>query len=140
MLMQKKYAPKRNIKVAIDPSAYESLIENFTEESCTIVHCCSTGKKMYENGGWVNINRATFLEKSGGKSEGLSLLHAINIPLAPEKHYFKKHGDSIRFTLYFPAIPKDWTSFSLIEKSEQGNAFRAHNLTQNHTGIYVVFF
>jgi len=45
----------------------------------------------------------------------LRLLHAFNIPIAPEYHQFNKVGDIKRFTLIFPAIPKHWDRFSLKE-------------------------
>jgi len=138
--MPEKYAPKTDIKVIIDKSAKESLLNDFQEESCTIVHCCTVGKTKYINGGWVNIHPTTILNKTDSFLEELPMLHAINIPMAPAKHYFKQQGDVKRFTLYFPAIPKDWTIFSLIELTDKGHGFTSHNLTRNQTGIYELFF
>ena len=138
--MNEKYQPNANTKIVKDLTAIQTLVNEFQEESCTIVHCTTIGKTKYVNGGWVNVHPTTVLIKSNSFLEEIPMLHAINIPLAPRKHHFKKQGDVIRFILYFPVIPKDWTQFSLIELTDQGHGFTAHHLSRNHTGVYKVFF
>jgi hypothetical protein len=87
------------------------------------------------------------------------MLNAMNIPLSPNKHFFKKFGDSLQFTLIFPAVPKSWDTFDFIEytkdtRSVEGNIDLAagiisrniveskglyiNNITRNSTGVYKV--
>ena len=70
----------------------KKLNNEFHEESCTIVHCIYIAKTKYVNGGWVNIYPTTLIEKSGNSFDYLYLQNAMNIPIAPERHYFKKAG------------------------------------------------
>lgn len=114
------------------------LKNSVVEEACTIVHCTYVAKSKYINGGWVNIYPTTYLDKPGS-FESLQLLHAFNIPIAPARHSFSQTGDVKRFTLYFPAVPKDWTLFSLIELSDGQDGFTEHNIKRNSTGVYEVF-
>jgi len=122
----------------------EGLLEGFEEEGYTYLHCTCYTSPKYSSGWWICINESTYLINSGS-NEKLKLLNAINIPLSPEKHYFKKLGDSLRFTLVFPALPKDWKNFNLIEivtpiraLYEGSDGFSIINIRRNNTGVYKV--
>ena len=121
--------------VKIEKATLDQLVENFKEESQTFIHCNYVSKRKYLNGGWVNIHPTTYLV-NGSKS--LPLLHAFNIPLAPQIHLFSKIGELKQFTLVFPSIPKDWDSFSMIEQCNSDEGFVVTNIKRNNSGVYEV--
>jgi len=140
--MNEKFEPKRSMNVHIDDDTLWRIKKEANPEACTVVHCTYVAKLKYVNGGWVNINAKTVLHIAEGfmkKPEQLKLLHAFNIPIAPAKHYFSQAGDVIRFTLYFPPLPSDWTSFTLLEDTEYFDGFAACGIPRNNTGVYEVF-
>lgn len=106
------------------------------EDNQTVIHCHYHATK-YIGGGWVNIWPSTFLvhEESGLR---ISLLFAFGICLAPEKYYFKKWGERKSFTLLFPAIPRHWEKFSLVEECPGEDGFRIEHIHRNDTGVYHV--
>jgi len=91
------------------------ILTSFEEEGFTYLHCTYFTSPHYTSGWWVNINEDSYL--TNGKEE-IKMLNAINIPLAPKKHFFKRFGDSLQFVLIFSAIPKSWNTFSFIERSQ----------------------
>ena len=121
--------------IKLTSSVIYSLLSSCEEEEQTIIHCNYVSKKKYINGGWVNIYPTTYLVS---EQESITLLHAENIPLAPQVHVFNKAGELKRFSLIFPAVPKSWTSFDLIEKSNSVNGFKVHNIKRNNAGIYKI--
>jgi hypothetical protein len=121
--------------VNIDKLTLIKLEESYKEEAQTIVHCKYVSKHKYINGGWVNIFPTTYLSHN---NEYLQMVHAVNIPIAPDIHIFKKKGELKLFTLFFPSIPKDWDSFSLIENCENHEGFQVINIKRNNSGIYEI--
>jgi LPXTG-motif cell wall-anchored protein len=63
---------------------------------------------------WVNISPGTFMRKSQAP-EKLKLTKAQNIPLSPNKHFFRNQDDSLCFSLFFPAIPEDVDVIDILE-------------------------
>lgn len=112
------------------------LLATADETQSTIVHCIYYSSKLYINGGWVHIWKSTYLQNNLSK-EKVQLLHALNIPIAPEKHYFNRKGEYFPFTLIFPKLPSAWLSFDLVEVSDAGG-FCVRNITRNESGIYRV--
>jgi hypothetical protein len=114
-----------------------SLVLNDPEEkSFTLLHCSYFSKHYYVDGGWVNIWPTTYLIDTI-TGQQLELIHEINIPVAPNKFYFKKAGQLKNFTLIFPAIPKDWAYFDFIEKAaDHSIGFRVNKLQRNDLGVY----
>ena len=122
--------------VQIDDETRNLLLESFPEEGATLVHCHYVSPRKYINGGWVNINRTTYLRANNGQE--VSLLHALNIPVAPGRHFFNKSGEYKKFTLCFPQLPKDWTVFEMVEESRTGEGFKVTGIKRNESGVYDV--
>ncbi len=110
---------------------------NALNEQFTIIHCRYKSKPIYVDGGWVNIWPTTYLTNHDPKCT-FKLLQAYNIPIAPDKHIFQQKGQVLIFTLFFPALPKDWDQFDLIEKTGDSNGFMVSRINRNQTGIYRV--
>lgn len=104
-------------------------------DAYTIIHCRYRAKEKYVNGGWVNICPTTFLMNTE-LQESVKLIQADNVSIAPEKHYFVQPGQMLLFTLFFPALPKTWNHFDLIEKTNDGTGFKVKRITRNKTGVY----
>jgi hypothetical protein len=82
----------------------------------------------------------TYLSGSGKFLDELEMIQAVNIPVAPNKFHFAEKGQVKRFTLIFPAIPKDWKEFCLVEMVNDRNiGFKSRKIRRNETGIYNVF-
>jgi hypothetical protein len=61
----------------------------------------------------------------------------MDIPYAPQKHFLQCAGDFLRFTLIFPALPKECKTFDFIEEcSERG--LSARGIIKRESGIYKV--
>ena len=133
--MSKSKQPSTFQSVRIEKDTLDQLAENCKEEAQTFLHCNYVSKRKYINGGWVNIHPTTYLVHG---SESLPLLHAYNIPFAPQIHVFKKKGELKQFTLVFPPIPKDWESFSMIEECNSDEGFVVSNIKRNNSGVYEV--
>ena len=131
--MSKTNQPVKINTIKIDISTRKQLKESFREESQTIVHCRYVSKRKYINGGWVNIFPTTYLVNG---DEKLELLYADNIPMAPEYHFFNHPGEIKEFTLFFPAIPKDWKMFKMVEECFSEKGFIVNNIHRNDDGIY----
>jgi len=131
--------PQKINTFKIDKRTLAMIKNEVQEEGCTIVHCTYISKSKYINGGWVNIDPNTVLDKTDGFFDHLPLLHTVNIPVAPAKHYFSQKGEIKRFTLYFAAMPKTWTMFILIEIFNDQSGFVYHGIRKNNTGVYDVF-
>jgi hypothetical protein len=104
-------------------------------EGQTLVHCKYVSKDKYANGGWVNIYDTTFLVNPD-THDMLRLVQAYNVPISPEKHYFKQARQLKTFTLVFPRVPKHWKSFNLLEVAGKGGGFHVTNIVRNDSGIY----
>ncbi len=112
------------------------LLESFEENGFTYLHCTYITSPKFIGGWWVNIHETSYLVN--GTNEKLAMLNALNIPLAPKRHCLKKFGDSLKFTLVFPAVPKDWETFDFIEFCDGINGLSIKNITRNNTGVYKV--
>ena len=123
---------KEKVVIEID----NEILQSAEEQSYTFLHCKYTTSPEYLDGWWVNIYKTSCLICRGA-NENLEMLHALNIPLAPEKHYFKRFGDTLTFTLIFPKVPKTWNVFDFIEKSG-GGGLRVLGIRRNSSGIYRV--
>jgi hypothetical protein len=82
----------------------------------------------YINGGWVHIMPQTYIRPVGSDTR-YTLLQAINIPMAPQKHHFKTQSDMLFYSLLFPRLSKDVTHIDIIEHDGVGdNWFNFYNV------------
>jgi hypothetical protein len=79
----------------------------------TILHLSI--KNELEAGGWFCADKNIVLKNSTG-TEVYSLVKSENIPVCPKSHQFKKKGEILRFTLYFPVIGKNVQYLDLVEQ------------------------
>ncbi len=107
------------------------------ETGYTYLHCVYTTSPKYSFGWWINIYKTSYLI-SRQTGETLCMLDAINIPLAPKRHYLRKFGDSLHFVLVFPQIPKHWSRFDFIERCDGEIGLKALNIVRNNIGVYKV--
>lgn len=106
-----------------------------SEPARTIIYCTCTSQPEYINGGWINIYPTTYLwNRDTGKK--IQMEFAIDIPVAPKCHFYNKVGEKKQFTLIFPKVPADWTSFTLVEDSERETKIAAFDIKRNKTGVY----
>ncbi|QDP84303.1 hypothetical protein FNJ88_01560 [Chryseobacterium sp. SNU WT5] len=122
------------IKPKISPELLEALQPKIEEEKQVIVHCCFPGTPYSDM--LIRIWSSTFLvdESLAHKS---NLIHHENISLfpywtevSPMKDYW--------FTLVFSGLPRECTSFDLVEEIPQEGGFQMRNIKRNNTDIYRV--
>jgi hypothetical protein len=82
---------------------------------------------IYENGGWISIEPLTYI-KIIGSEQKYYLINAINIPIAPNKHFFNKQDERFTYSLIFPAIPNTTREIDIIERLEVGNYFNFYSV------------
>ena len=92
----------------------------------TLVEFQYRSSYKYLNGGWIQIHKDSFIRDCKTKGK-YPLLLALNIPIAPEKFYFKRSGQLHRYTLVFPALPKSTESIDIIEKEAPGTYFNFYD-------------
>lgn len=85
-------------------------IERTTEN--TIINLKVTNKR--DAGGWFCASKSIIIKNSEG-NEQYDLIKSENIPTCPEKFEFSYVGQTLEFTLYFPAIPGNLQFIDLIE-------------------------
>jgi hypothetical protein len=111
----------------------EAIDPNTLEDSFVYVHCHfkNEGGEML-----IRIWRSTFLidRNSSARSE---LLHADNISFAPLWCVVPAHS-TYSFLLIFSGLPKDCTSFDLIEDIPQAGGFFVSGIARNARDVYHV--
>lgn len=85
------------------------------EDNLTRIDFIYYAKSYYENGGWVQIDRNSFIRPVGSNLK-LGMVKVANITIAPAKHWFKSTKDILCYTLYFPPVPKGTKQIDIIEK------------------------
>lgn len=73
-----------------------------------------TAKEMYIKGGWIRMEKDTFIEIKETAARYV-LTQAVGIPINPEHHYFDSTKEWRYFSLYFPAIPQTNCTINIIE-------------------------
>lgn len=81
----------------------------------TCVEITSTNMSSGSMAEWCNIDVNTYIVNEDKPFEKLKLTRASGIKLAPDKTYYGGPNKTLSFKLYFPPIPKDTKSISLIE-------------------------
>jgi len=118
-------------KIEID----EELLTSSEEKGYTYLHCIYYTSPKWSGGWWVNIWKTSYLVCNGIK---YPLIHAIDIPYAPQKHFLHYTGDSLKFTLIFPALPKECKTFDFIEECRGGRGLSARGIIRSESGIHKV--
>lgn len=118
--------------IALKEDFKEKIEEANSVENQVIVHCrFNTG---FDLGPRIRIWPTTFLiPKDSG--ERVKLLNAINISFYPEWKNINP-GKWHEFTLIFAGLPKDCTSFDLLEIIPEPGAFALYNIPRNESDIY----
>jgi len=96
-------------------AANAELLRICNEDDLTRIDFLYRPDTRYMNGGWAQIAPQSFIRPIGTESK-LMLVKAVNIPYAPNKHYFKSHKEILAYTLYFPRVPAGTTAIDIIEK------------------------
>lgn len=73
-----------------------------------------TAKEKYENGGWIRIEKDTFIEISE-TGKRFVLTQAIGIPINPVHHYFESKKEWRYYSLLFPPIPFIDCTINIVE-------------------------
>jgi hypothetical protein len=116
--------------VTINNSTELEILAITLDENYTIIDFIYYPPHYYENGGWVQINSDTYI-RAVGTSQKLKLIKAVNIPITPQKHYFKSSKAMLAYTLYFPALPKSCKEIDIIEcnNGRIGNWFNFYGVS-----------
>jgi hypothetical protein len=124
-------------KHRIDPDIIVDIEKELADEGATIIHCQYTSSDKYINGGWVNISPTTYLLNKKDNSL-LRMTQVNNIAVSPDRHFFTKARQKKTFTLFFPKLPENWDSFSILEVTTEPSPFVKHDIKRNSSGIYQI--
>lgn len=120
-------------KIKIDTETRLHLLTDREEEAQVIVHCHFFAPN---ESSLIRIWKTTYLFAHRSSHKSL-LLHAENITLFPlwtGVEANKMHS----FTLIFSPLPKNCSSFDLIEKIPESGGFEVLNITRNEMDVYKV--
>ena len=99
------------------------------DEKFTRIDFAYNTDSEYINGGWVQMHYSCFIRPVNSDLK-LSLIKAVNIPLAPKKHFFKTTKDCLYYTLYFPTLPINTNAIDIIEmETNDSNYFNFYEVT-----------
>ena len=118
----------------------DELVRNHSihsEERFTILHCQFTARASNNNGGWIYMTPKSYIFETA-YSEWLQVINILFVPVEPEKYYFSEPGQVKKFTMIFPAIPKNWKTFNFLEDCDHG--FFLFTIPTNNSGIYYLNF
>ncbi len=118
----------------IKPSTRKKLKEQVQEEKQVIVHCHYSCTNPY--GMYIRIWPSTYLIARDVQHRS-ELVHAENIPLAPEWMAVAP-GTKSQFTLIFSGLPKDCQRFDLAEIIPQEGGFFVADIARNEMDVYEV--
>jgi hypothetical protein len=99
-----------------DSVAIHRIVRHDDVTKIDFIHYAS---RIYDQGGWVQIHKQTFIRPVGTTTE-LTMLEAINIPISPTKHYYRHQFDYLAYTLIFPALAKSVKAIDIIEMELPG--------------------
>jgi hypothetical protein len=120
--IEKKEKPIYNPNLEYQDSSTADVMRIVQEEELTRIDFVHRACPLRINGGWVRIEPETFI-RPVGTSMRLTMVQAVNIPIAPAKHWYKNKGQCLYYTLYFPALPDEVVAIDIIERE----AARPHN-------------
>ncbi len=82
----------------------------------------------YINGGWASMEPSSFI-RPVGSSVKMKMVGSFGIAIAPNKHYFKRCGEMLYYSLFFPALPKGTQAIDIIELEKPGNYFNFYDVS-----------
>ena len=129
---EKKLKQQTKLLRLFNPSVYDrntsAMIQSIDlNEEYTRKDFKYTSSQEYMNGGWIKMERNSFIRDTLSKRT-YPLLFALNIPIAPEKFHFRRKGQAHTYTLVFPPLPKSTKAIDIIEKEAPGNYFNFYNI------------
>ena len=98
-----------------------------TSDECTRIDFIYRAPDHYYNGGWIQMEGTAYISPVGSGTK-YRLVQAINIPITPLKHYFKRKGEFHTYTLIYPGLPKSTRKIHIIERIAPGNYFNFFNV------------
>lgn len=107
-----------------------------TEEN-TVVNLTITNQ--LQSGGWFCADNNIVL-RNPKTMQDYKIISSENIPVCPQKHFFKRKGEELTFVLYFPPIDKSLKFIDLIENcNEACFSFEGIILDNEHNQKIVLF-
>ncbi len=86
---KKKERPIYNPSVEVHGDSDIDIMRIVQEEELTRIDFAYRSSSKYIKGGWVQIDSETFI-RPVNTGMRLTLVQAVNIPIAPKKHWFRK--------------------------------------------------
>ena len=111
-----------NPLVKITPGCKLSVLRTELNEKFTRIDFIYQATSYYINGGWVRIHDTCFIRPVGSDLK-LRMIKAVNIPIAPKRHWFKTSKDMLCYTLYFPPLPAGTKTIDIIEMETNDPSF-----------------
>jgi hypothetical protein len=130
--LEQPYTEKKT-KIIYNPIAWDGkadsveILRIVQEEDLTRIDFAHRASGIYLDGGWVSIQPGTFIRPVSTDIK-LTMIQAVNIPVAPCKHWYKSAKQFLYYTLYFPALPTDVEAIDIIEReaARPNNYFNFH--------------
>jgi hypothetical protein len=124
--------------VAAEQSHADLIIEKIEATHDNTLVILSITNQM-QSGGWFCADNNIILKNSKGNQE-YKLVRSENIPICPLKHEFKRKGEILQFSLYFPPIDTSIVFIDLIENCDQACfSFRGIILDNVHNKKVIAF-
>jgi hypothetical protein len=124
-----EYIPNSNVGIESI-----SIDDNYTKIDFVYI-----SPKEYPNLSWVLMHGDAYIRPVGTENK-YKLIKAINIPLAPNKHFFQKSGQVLKYTLLFPALPRNIKQIDIIEKLIPGPYFNFFRVNISHGQPLLITF
>jgi hypothetical protein len=116
--------------VVLDKRSRHKLLSKFEEVGMVIVHCFFSAPVNAK----IRISRSAILfDLDTGNST--RLIHAMNIPVAPEWKRVKA-GTLMSFTLIFAPLPEKCTLFDLVEHDRGTTGLNVTGISRNKQDVY----
>ena len=119
------------------PCKYLGIDKITMHEQYTQIDFVYIAPKKYINGGWIQIDSASYIQPVNSETR-YPLLEARNISIAPTKLHFNGAGQVHRYSLIFPALPKNVNHINIIEKLAEGSYFNFFNVALQHNTPTVI--
>jgi hypothetical protein len=119
---EKKVKPVYNPNVEYQDNSSIDVMRITQEAELTRIDFVHRASPIRINGGWVRIEPETFIRPVNTNMR-LTMVQAVNIPLAPAMHWYKNNRECLYYTLFFPRLPDDVVAIDIIERE----VARPHN-------------